>query len=372
MTVIRLRVPRHWRPEVGDVAATLRDALRRDGEQALVVARWDPRAALRLASGLDAVLVSDVRPAAAAWGAGSALVPRVFRLWWNGADEVLDHLHNHPASLQETHISFFDDVVADLQAAGLDAVHVPYAFSAPRPPARTFEDVIGYTGEVDIGDGALEGIGLRSERAAALSAAVWDRANAVVAGSATLVEADRSLRHLPDVADNASHGAALWSMRNRVRYLLLKEVQQAFPGRLVLRGTDWRQVGFEAQPTTFRRRARMEDYHRHRVSLDLGSKSTHAALYPRSADIMAMGGGLTQLDSGAPFPAWTPALNDRRVRSGEALVAVVDRLLSLSPSALAQENEEIQLGYTEARLDSGSTLAREILARVATSRETST
>src|SRR5207245_11312420 len=101
----------------------------------------------------------------------------------------------------------------------------------------------------------------------------------------------------------------------------VKQVVDALPGSVTLRGSDWARLGFDARSTSFRRGSRMDDYRKYRVALDLGSKSTHAALYPRTADIMAVGGGIVQFDSGEGSPEWSCAPLRRRASTWRGRLA---------------------------------------------------
>jgi hypothetical protein len=145
-----------------------------------------------------------------------------------------------------------------------------------------------------------------------------------------------------------------------VRFLLVERLAAAFPGRLELRGSDWARLGFDAEPTKFERRNRLAQYGRCRVSIDLGSKSTHSWLYPRTADILAAAGGLVQFDSGASAVGVPPGLRRRRTQTFGELVDAVDRVLSLPDVELASENMELQSAYGVLRIRAGALLARTV------------
>ena len=367
----RLVVPPHWRPEVSDIARTMVDASSSDASDAaprVVVGR---RAAWLAAAGGGAAtawLLSDAKtPRSARLAMARQARSRVFRLWWNGADEISDALATMPAGARRgTHLCFFREVEADLASdhPDLDVVRVPYAFASPRPGKHApTEPRIAYTSEVDISDGCFGGLGLDDTEAEALSARAWELAEQVVDGQLTLVGADGVLRSA-STEDERSYRVTLWAVRNRVRYLLLKAIAEAFPGRLALRGSDWRALGFAARRTSFRRRVRMADYRRFRVSLDLGSKSTHAALYPRTADVLSVAGGIVQFDSGDPAVDGSP-LRARQAASLPALLGLVDRLLSDGEEDVVAENRGIAEWYAGVRLASGRQLLREVARRMA-------
>jgi len=353
--VPQLVVLPNWRAEVADIARTLRDAERTGPISMAVLGRSRAMALSTIGRlGDAALLVSDLGTTRAERLLRRTWSPKaVLRLWWNYADEVLEHQAD-AANGQEVAVSFFDDVGDELGRAGVDVVVVPYAFTATTPVERTTELTIGYTGEVDVSETCFAPAGPKA--AVELSERAWSEARDVVTGRRSLVEVDVGLDAPGSAPLPIAQRTMLWAVRNRVRFLLVEQVAAAHPAHLNLRGNDWRVAGFEASRTTFRRRVRMQDYRTHRVSLDLGSKSTHAALYPRTADIMAVGGGLVQMASGGPPPSWSETLGARRAGSGDALLALVDRLLSASADAVAAESAEIQRDYAAVRTAAGRLL----------------
>jgi hypothetical protein len=338
--------PRHWRREVHDVATTIREAgARRD-----VTVRTDAAAAV-------AALVRAVRPGGpVAWilsdagqplGARLGLRPRagdaVIRLWWNRGDEI--DLAPGDVRRGATHVCFFADAVSAEQATRMDVAVVPYAFAPPIPAVSTGgEPFVTYTGEVDVSDACFPG-GDGSPEASS----TWELAEAIVHGDLSMVEAAASV----ESTDADARSTIVWALRNKVRFLLVKTVSEAFPGRLRLRGDDWVRAGFVAEPTSHRRRLRFEDYQRHRVSLDLGSKSTNAPLYPRSAEIMSVGGGLVQFGSGERMADAPAALLGRQASSGPELVKLIDAVLAAPAAVVLEQNLAIQAWYEALRLSAG-------------------
>jgi hypothetical protein len=238
---------------------------------------------------------------------------------------------------------------------------VPYAFSKPQlEPPDKLAATIYYTGEVDISADCFARVADDPLDAQTLSASAWDAADSVVSGRVSLRSLGQTLKVQHGEARQDVYRTTIWSVRNRARFLLLQAIAKAFPGRVVLRGSDWRRLGFEARPTRFWRGHRMAQYRRHRVSLDLGSKSTEELLYPRSADIMAAGGGIAMFDTGISGGPWSTTLETRRGSSIEGLVTIVDRLLSMGEKELAAENRRIQEDYADKRLKAGAALGAQI------------
>jgi hypothetical protein len=100
------------------------------------------------------------------------------------------------------------------------------------------------------------------------------------------------------------------------------------------------------------------------VCLDLGSKSAEATLYPRSAEIMAVGGGIVQFDSGSPSPAGLATLAQRRATSARSLVALIHTMMARPGSEVADENRRLQSEYIALRNEAGKSLLHAIVTRV--------
>jgi len=363
MGVTYLTVLPHWRDAVGDVIETLEASS--DG-------------AVRITSLARAARRSRVDPSApvvavgsdtTAWPRRLRLITRhrrvpVFRLWWNGADEIAGYLGaqsgqagSHTRIAEETHVCFFSEIAPQLVAFDARLLHVPYAFSRPMPaPRPATSNCVSFTSEVDTSDECFAG----SADTRALSDIAWHLAHQVVAGEQTMLAADAEVHAAtsPGVARTT-----LWAVRNRVRFLLVQAIVSAFPGRVLLRGSDWQRLGFEAEKTAFRRGALLSGYESHRVSLDLGSKSTHANLYPRSADILSRAGGLVQFDTGDASLRLPDVWRARQSRTSDGMLAVIDRLLGMSPSEAQAENLEVHQHYRALRLDAGHRLLAAIIDR---------
>lgn len=367
--VRRIVVVPHWRDEVGDVARTLVDcgaAGRADG----VRVSTGVRAIAALAGDLhDAVLlVSDASARRL-----QRLVDRhadrpTFRCWWNGADEALAALADPTVTAVrrgDVHVCFFPEAARALRSAGLEVLELPYVFARPEPPAARAEVAqrrIVYTGEVDVRDDCFAVLG--PVTAKTLAARTAELAVAVTEGALTAHEADRVLH---DETGGAAepYRISLWALRNRVRFRLMASVVRAFPDRVVLRGSDWQRFGFEAERTDFDRATRLAGYRSNRVALDLGSKSTHAPLYPRTAEILAIGAGLVQFDCGAPDAAGADvraALAPRQATTAAALAARIDEVLCASNEAFVEQNLVLHAAYARRRDEIGAQFLRALLA----------
>ena len=141
---VTLLVPRHWRPEVADIATTLRGLSGSD----LTVRRLRTEPAANLVADGPAVVLRSDPPAAAA--AGTEPLPGA-RLWWNDAPEVHECAEQGRVSTDELHVTFFPETADALRAAGAPVVLVPYAFAIPTRPVAPRRSAFTYSGEVDLG-----------------------------------------------------------------------------------------------------------------------------------------------------------------------------------------------------------------------------
>ena len=285
--------------------------------------------------------------------------PTVVRLWWNEASEVAAFVAAHEPDPPEVNVCFFPDTAEELRSGGIAARCIPYAFAPIQSPAVRLAPFVGYTGEVDVSDHCFDRLDRQS--VSSLSAMATELAAAIVSGATSVVDADVTIRAASNT-DATTAPIVGWSMRNRVRHELLRDIVAAFPGATQVRGSNWQQLGFDAAKTSFSRRRRRHDYRTNRVSVDLGSKSTNAALYPRSAEVMSVGGGLVQFDSGTPNPPELPTLAGRRAADSAGLIAIIDRLLHLEPGELRAESARLQYEYSAVRMTSAAQLLDALIA----------
>jgi hypothetical protein len=256
-------------------------------------------------------------------------------------------------------ITFFPEAHAALAERGYISVHVRYLFTRPLPaPVPPTVQRIFYAAEVDISDSCFEGIALGGHKVEEVSRLCWDIAEEVIEGRTFLSAADRALaaRLGDDISERSLHRAALWALRNRVRYLLVKAVSRAFGSRLQLHHGDWVRLGLPADAARLRLKACMANYSRFRVSLDVGGKSSHTSIYPRVADILASAGGLVQfLSTGVP-ELDTPVLPERQATTVEQLLTAVEHALQAPVEQVHAENLEMFDRYRAARLQTGARL----------------
>lgn len=292
-------------------------------------------------------MVSDETPAPEA-------ASRVVRLWWNDATEIQHFAERNPAARRDLHVSWFSQAAAVDQ--DLDVRTVPYAFAPIRRLAGGRLSAVFFAGEVETASDRLAAVSGWDEsvvRRAASTAA--EMANAVAGGCATFSDAAAHFevaygqRHVPDL---------VWMTRNLVRMELIRGARHTFPGRVVLRGSDWQRLGLPARRTNHFRAIRLAEYRLHACLLDLGSKSSDHPLYPRSAEILGLGGGLVQFNPGPRTTHLIP--HDRTASSAEELYSQVDALLAMSRRTRREANRVLQETYSAERQRSAMALLREV------------
>lgn len=340
--------PHHWRPEIADVLESTTDVVRPSPrvKRPRSLWRWPAQ------GNGGAVLLSDDAPVPSGSAGG-----QIVRLWWNTEDEIDRYASRTSTALDELHVAWFRSVVDGVRTPGLDVRHVPYAFAPPTglrkaPLQRAF-----FAGEVDVGESCFREFPCSPVTAREDSAAAWAAAEAVVAGTCRQKSAVRLWdRHVDAAASEVA--VWRWAVRNRVRFLLVKRLLDDLGDRITLRGDDWRMLGIPAGRTRHSRALRRCEYRRSQVCLDLGSKSSDCTLYPRSAELMAMGTGIVQFDTGDREQASAGLVpEERRAASAAGLVSAVDRALSMSEKDLLEENRAIQRSYERRRQASVSRLA---------------
>ena len=280
------------------------------------------------------------------------------RLWWNDASEVEQAARLGRIRAHELHVVFFPETAAAFRAHGFAVLEIPYAFAVPTRLVASNRTRVTYTGEVDTTDECFAAY--RGSRARELSALATEIAAAVVTGDLALVAAaEAAMAGGAEVRDERD--GVLWAVRNRVRFHLMDAIVRSVPGRVLLRGTDWRQHGFPASQTPLRRITRRRSYRRSRTALDFGAKSGNAVLSPRSAEILAVGGGLAQFDSGAPIPQMLSTIASRQASSASTLVDLVVRDLGLEPAAALTVRHTLHAEYLEVRRSTSEQLLDALL-----------
>lgn len=339
--------PRHWRPEVVDVLESTTDVVRPSPRVQRVRLRRGPAQEKG-----RAVLLSDDAPVPS-----GSRDRQVVRLWWNNEDEIDRYASRTSTALEELHVAWFASVVDGVTTPHLDVRHVPYAFAPPTEPRKAPLQRAFFAGEVDVGDACFRELPCSPVTAREDSAAAWAAAEAVVAGTRSQASAVALWdRHVEATGSEVT--VWRWAVRNRVRFLLVKRLLDDLGERIMLRGDDWRALGMPASRTRHSRALRRWEYRRSQVCLDLGSKSSDCTLYPRSAELMAMGTGIVQFDTGDDEQSSARLVpEERRAASAAGLVAAVDRALSMSENDLLEENRAIQSSYDRRRQASAARLA---------------
>jgi hypothetical protein len=133
-------------------------------------------------------------------------------------------------------------------------------------------------------------------------------------------------------------GFLKWVVMNRIRYLFVKELSKVFSGSLFLVGNDWTRYGFAAQRTNFDIEYRESLYASSRVCLDLLSKSSDDAHYPRSAEIISNSNGILQLRTHDSPELFGDQLSLRTFADKYELIEKVNMFF------LMKESEYVELG----------------------------
>jgi hypothetical protein len=156
------------------------------------------------------------------------------------------------------------------------------------PSERTCRSVLFYASEcsIDICESGIDDFPEWQSLASHLDATLWQQAT---------LSCERHQQHrvvdvltgLPD----ALLARMQWLLINRIRYLYVSALARELKEQFVLWGDDWVRLGFAtASPSNYSVQTVNQMYRTCRLSLDMGSKSCGAHIYPRWSDIIRAGG----------------------------------------------------------------------------------
>jgi len=222
------------------------------------------------------------------WGNG-----RRCHFWWNSLDEA------SASAAPESHAAHFfvsDDALSPPYAATNTAAlrasrcqSYTYAPYAPRiRRSSPLQAKIFYAAECEIDIEACGDLAAEIVWASVLelNSAIWHQASL----ACKYHSANREFVDTLGLSA-ATHTRLQWLLLNRIRFLYVTSLADALGDRFVLWGSDWKRLGVPmALPSNFSFRSTQLMYDSCYASLDMGSKSCGAHIYPRLADIIRAGG----------------------------------------------------------------------------------
>jgi hypothetical protein len=247
-------------------------------------------------------------------------------LWfgWNGAQELRSWDMSRAASYR--HLSFcllFSNEAtkcSEMFSIGAKHLRTPVLATGPR---RSLRHMLSYLGEVDVNEK------LESDNSS-LHRQLWSMAEQWVHGVRNKNDASRLREHLGAMPPEQ----ASWILRNRIRYLYIIFLKKSYGKDFVLVGDDWKRYGLDSLPTNYDSQSRLELYSRSKLCVDLLSKSSSEAHYPRSAEIVSHSHGIVQMEAADGREFLGDQYDLRAFSSLSDLKATIDRLLEMKDNEL--------------------------------------
>ena len=259
----------------------------------------------------------------------------IFWFCWNGSDEPhawsLAQARNYP----HLKICF---LFADEAAKGRSSLDVPTShFKFPILGSGSYgkaQYLISYLGEVDTKDSFGKDHKTLDDR-------LWKLSERFTSEEPFSLE-NSAVQELQEQSDKIPFRQIVWILKNRVRYQYAKLLKSNFGKDFVLVGSDWKKYGFEALPTDFNPSNRFQIYAKSRFCLDLLSKSTDEAHYPRSAEIISCSAGILQLRTFDSLSFLGDQTDLRSFRNVSELKEKIDHLARMKNSELFRLGDDLR------------------------------
>ena len=212
-------------------------------------------------------------------------------LWfcWNGADDLttwpLSKVPLYP-HLKMCFV-FSDETKKAESLFKLKACHLKYPILQKHGSKIEKRYLISYVGEVDTVD-ELE----KSDKE--INDYLWElteqfTSNGNFENNLNIIDERRAR------SQKTSFQTFLWILRNRIRHKYVKALKHKFAKDFLLVGNDWKKYGLDSLPSDYNSDNRFKVYKTSKLCLDLLSKSSLDAQYPRSAEIISHSNGIIQL-----------------------------------------------------------------------------
>jgi hypothetical protein len=147
----------------------------------------------------------------------------------------------------------------------------------------------------------------------------------------SLTQVDKS----PLSSDKISPSYFLWVLRNRIRFTFIKAVKEKYGADFVLVGNDWGKYKIDALASDYNQDTRYKLYADSKICLDLLSKSSPDAQYPRSSEIISYSDGLFQLKTADSIDLFGDQTEMRTFASLSELNSKLETLLKVDDQEFA-------------------------------------
>ena len=259
----------------------------------------------------------------------------IYWFCWNAADE----LRSWPLKVAKyyTHLKFCflfsDEAEKCAQLFGVKVRHLRFSvLRGDCPVGKRY--LMSYMGEVDIAED------LEDEHRV-LDEYLWTLAEKWVLQGQFDFSSELS-KLLTEHSDDTTHHRATWILRNRVRYRYAQLLKKAFSDDFVLIGNDWKKLGFNSLPADYDPSSRYRLYSESRLCLDLLSKSSTEAHYPRSGELVSWSNGIMQLNTGDSLDFFGDQFGLRSFSSYPDLKAKMEYFVSLKDQELSELGKHLR------------------------------
>jgi hypothetical protein len=258
----------------------------------------------------------------------------VFWFSWNAADELKDWQLSKVKLYPNLKICFLfsDETKKAKDIFSVPSCHFKYPVLQKCKPGSQKKYLISYIGELDI-------VGRLEKEDPEINDYLWELTERFTSKEyfdPKLIDVNRAQ------STRTSYPLFVWILKNRMRYRYAKTLKDKYGKDFTLVGNDWKKFGIDSLPSDYDPKSRFDLYSSSKLCLDLLSKSTLEAHYPRSAEIISYSNGIIQLKAIDSAEMFGDQLSIRTFGSITDLNNKIENLLSLSNGEFSSLGEALR------------------------------
>ncbi len=238
----------------------------------------------------DVIIISDIENLEVFNSLTANLNKRIYLIMWNSEKELnkIEYLDNIKKQKKIQVCFFFREAAENTKLKlNIDSRYIMSPLLSFTPIKKQIKNQIIYCSEVNI-QKHIE----KSDPE--IDKKLWEYAKKIVFE-------DSNYLYNENLINEYFHGYLnnelnlSWILKNRMRYLYVKELKDKFKDDFILIGTDWINHGFSAFPTNYDLNHLLNLYSEAKVCIDLLSKSSNEAIFERVTQIISVSSGLLQI-----------------------------------------------------------------------------